>query len=554
MNAATRRTVADLRAKQKKDSVDMALIWNWNTPFILSRHNPTVLYMGANRLMKSVKRGDEMFAISPDLTYGDTVKLRISTTTTGGITTDATRAETFGTIVSLDESPIQPGHLIVGTDDGRLWKTTNDGGAWTELTANVRGVPAGSYVSRVEPSHHDINTFYVTYDNHRRGDLTPYVFATRDGGATFQSIAGGLPRGGVNFAHVIREDPKNPDLLFVGTDIGVYASSDRGTTWQPFMTGFPNVPVHDLKIHPRDAELIAGTHGRAIWIVDIAPLQQMTSTVASAPAHLFAPRTGIQWGEPPVGGESTGNMLFRAQSPQYGADIWYKLSKAGGPTRIVIQDAAGDTVQSITGQGGAGLNKVTWGFQGRPEPRPALKGAALRDSILAARRTETALDSIEKAGTVPKATVDMIRRNLAAGTQGMQAMARAFGFAGGGGGFGGGQQSGWVERPAEQALTPPRPAGGRPGGAGAAAAGGMDQSDLFAIMRAIGVTGGGGRGGFGGGGSLAEPGTYLVSMTVDGQTYRQTLRVERASGGSEAGFPFEVDEMFKWYERWLRQK
>lgn len=335
ITATQRRLVADLRGKQKKDSIDMALRWNWNTPFLISAHNNQTLYMGANRVMKSVKRGDGMYPISADLSYADTTKLRISTETTGGITIDATGAETFGTIVSLNESAILPGYLYAGTDDGRLWMTTNDGGAWAELTARVAGVPAGTYVSRIEPSHFDINTFYVTYDNHRRGDFTPYVFATNDAGRTFRSIAGGLPRGGADFAHVIREDTRNADLLFVGTDVGAYASGDRGVTWQKFMTGLPNVPVHDLKVHPRDAELIAATHGRSIWIVDIAPMQQMTKTVAAMPAYLFAPRTATQWGEAPINGHSTGNHLFEAPSPQYGADVWYRLTTAGrGQTQI----------------------------------------------------------------------------------------------------------------------------------------------------------------------------------------------------------------------------
>jgi photosystem II stability/assembly factor-like uncharacterized protein len=559
MKAATpavRRAVAELRAKQKKDSTDMELRWNWNTPFFLSPHNQSVVYMGANRVMKSVKRGDEMYPISEDLTYADTMKIRVSTKTTGGITTDATGAETFGTIVSLNESPITPGVLYAGTDDGRLWMTANDGGKWEELTARVQGVPAGTYVSRIEPSSFDVNTFYVTYDNHRRGDFTPYVFTTTDGGMTFRSIAAGLPRGGPNFVHVIREDPKNRDLLFVGTDIGAYVSSDRGVTWQPFMTGLPNVPVHDLKIHPRDAELVAATHGRAFWIVDIAPLQQMTRTVAAMPAYLFEPRTAFQWGEPPASSESTGNQVFEAPSPQYGADIWYRLTKAGGPARVVIQDVTGDTLQTLTGQGSAGLHKVTWGYQGRPAPAVALTGAALRDSILQARHVAVALDSIEKAGTVPKAALDMIRRNLEGGAQGMQQMARAFGFGGGGGGRGGPAQPGrWVERPAEQAVS----AGGRggPGGAGGQAAGegaaaGLDQSDLFTVMRALGVTGGGGGRGFGGGGSVVSTGDYLVSMTVDGNTTRQKLRVERLSGGDSSGFPFEVEEMLQAYEEWAR--
>ena len=568
---AMRRMIADLRAKQKRDSTDLQLRWNWNTPFHLSPHNQSIFYTAANRVMKSMNRGDNMFPISPDLTYGDTTKIRISTQTTGGITTDATGAETFATIVSLNESPITPGYLYAGTDDGRLWMTANDGGSWEELTSKVVGVPAGTYVSRIEPSQFDINTFYVSYDNHRRGDFTPYLFATNDGGRTFRSIAGGLPRGGPDFVHVVREDPKNQDLLFAGTDVGAYVSADRGATWQKFMTGLPNVPVHDLKIHPRDAELIAATHGRGFWTVDIAPLEQLTRSVAAMPAYLFAPRTAFQWGEAPVEGGSTGHGIFEAPSPQYGADIWYRLGKSGGAARIVVQDAKGDTLQTLTGSGQAGTHRVSWNFNGRPPATVALTGAALRDSILQARRVEVALDSIEKEGSVPKATLDMIRRNLSGGAQGMQAMARAFGFGGGGGGGGFGGAGGgaprWVERPGEQAVA----AGGGRGGAGGGARGagapgapgapgaggpaaGFDQAQLFEIMRAIGITGGGGGGGrgFGGGASTVDTGDYLLSMTIDGQTYRQTLRVERRSGGDASAFPFEVEQLWNAYEKWLR--
>ena len=568
---AQTRLIAELRAKQKADSAALQLRWNWNTPFFISAHNPSTLYFGANRVLKSTKRGDEMYPISPELSYADTMKIRVSTVTTGGITVDATGAETFGTVVSLNESTLKPGVLYAGTDDGRLWKTENDGGAWTELTANVKGVPAGTYVSRIEPSHFDINTFYVSYDNHRRGDFTAYLFVTNDGGRTFRSLAVGLPAGGPglpNFVHVVREDLRNPNLLFVGTDVGAYVSGDRGQTWQKFMTGLPNVPVHDLQIHPREAELIAATHGRAFWIVDILPLQQMTATVAAAPAHLFAPRTAFQWGERAYNGESTGNQLFNGQSSSYGADIWYRLTKPGGPTRLVITDAKGDTLQTLTGPGGAGLHRVSWNFNGRPAPRAALKGAALRDSILQARRMAAAFDSIEKAGTVPKPALDMIRRNMAQGAQGMQAMARAFGFGGGGGGgggfggFGAGPQR-WNERPGEQAQAPGggggrggAGGGGAPGQGGAGAAMGLDQDQLFAIMRALGVTGGGGGGGggFGGGVPIAGTGDYLVTLTVDGQVMKQVLRVEQRAGGDSSGFPFELEQMLEAYEEWLRDQ
>ncbi len=294
-----RARVEALRARIAADSAAFDLRYNWNTPFLLSAHDPDVFYAGSNRVLKSTRRGDDLEPISPDLTDADPEKIRISTTTTGGITRDATGAETFHTIVSLAESPLRRGTIFAGTDDGRLWVTRDDGGAWEELTANVPGVPAGTYVSRIEPSSHDPGTVYVTYDNHRRDDFTPYVLSSSDGGQSFRSLAEGLPRGGPDFVHVIREDPVNPDLLFVGTDLGVYASLDRGATWTRFMTELPTVPVHDLKIHPRDRELIAGTHGRSIWIVDIAPLQQMPRFTRAEPV-LFEPKPGLQYGDPPV--------------------------------------------------------------------------------------------------------------------------------------------------------------------------------------------------------------------------------------------------------------
>ncbi|WKW10932.1 hypothetical protein Strain138_000165 [Pseudogemmatithrix spongiicola] len=560
-SAALQRTIAGLRAQQRTDSIADSPRWNWNTPFFLSPHNPSIVYMGASRVYKSLQRGDNMFPISADLSYADTMKIRVSTRTTGGITIDATGAETFGTIVSLNESPLVAGKLYAGTDDGRLWMTENDGGTWTELTSRVPGVPAGTYVSRIEPSQFDAGRVYVTYDNHRRGDFTPYVFVSDDNGRTFRSIANNLPKGGPDFVHVIREDVKNQHLLFVGTDVGAYVSGDRGATWQKFMTGLPNVPVHDLRIHPRDAELIAGTHGRSIWIVDIAPLQQMGGALSQT-AHLYAPRPAFQYGERRMEGHSTGNMLFQAPSPQYGADIWYRVGKNVGPVRIAILDVNGDTLQTLTGQGQAGVHKVTWGFNGRPAPRPALRGAALRDSVLQARRVAFVLDSVEAEGKIPAPAIAQLRRALSQGATGMQAIARQFGFGGGGGG-GGAQPGVWQDRPAEQSPPAARPqggAGGRPGGApgagapgaGAQGMGGITQEDLFAIIRAAGIMGGGG-GGFGGGGApTAEPGDYRVAMTIEGQTYTQTLRVERMAGGGSSGFPFEVEEMEKAYTRWLR--
>ncbi|MYJ69895.1 MAG: hypothetical protein F4087_15505, partial [Gemmatimonadetes bacterium] len=271
--------IAAFREQASADSANSIMRWNWNTPFFQSVHDRTHFYAAGNRVLKSTNLGDDLRIISPDLSYADPEKIDISTRTTGGITRDVTGAETHATITVLAESPLVQGRLYAGTDDGRVWTSPDDGGEWIELTGNISGVPEGTYVSRVEASRHDPARVYVSFDGHRTNDFTPYVYVSDDGGDTFRSIAAGLPTGSLDFVHVVREDPRNENLLFVGTDLAVYASLDRGASWRRFMESMPTVPVHDLRIHPRDRELIAGTHGRSIWIVDIAPLQDLTTQV-----------------------------------------------------------------------------------------------------------------------------------------------------------------------------------------------------------------------------------------------------------------------------------
>ncbi len=572
-SAEQKRRMATIRTRQRADSVAYALRWNWNTPYIISKHNPATLYFGANRVLKSVKHGDEMFLISPELSYADSAKLHVALRTTGGITPDVTGAETFGTVVSLNESPIRPGLLFAGTDDGRVWLTRNDGANWEELTSRFPGLAAGSYVSRIEPSHFDTATFYVTFDDHRRNNFTPYVYATENYGKSFASIANNLPTGQPDFAHVIREDPKNRDLLFLGTDVGVYMSLDRGQSWRKFMTGLPTTPVHDLIIHPRDGELIAGTHGRSIWIADITPLQQMTPEGRMAKAALFAPRTAFQWGESTINGGNSGQGVFQGPSPAYGASLWYRLGETnGGPVRIVVQDALGDTLRSLTGPGQAGVHNVVWDMRGqRPAPRIALSPAQLRDSTATAVRVTRALDSLEKAGAVPAPMLAMIRTTMRTGEQPpqMQAMLGALGGGGGGSGRGAGA-GGFEDRPGESRATPSCPTGGAAGGRGGRGGGGAGGGEsggevaggaagfqaAFGPLRealgddiaAIGLFpggGGGGRGGRGGGGpqlTLVGTGDYRVTIIVGGTSYSKVLRVERVSGGEGGGGFFGQDD------------
>ena len=334
ISKAQQLVIDGLRKQQKADSVALSLRFNWNSPFFISPHNPAVIYFGGNRVLKSSKRGEDFQLISPDLSKQLTAKLDTSLRLTGGITLDATGAETYGTVVALEESPAKQGLLYAGTDDGNVWKSSNDGATWENIGKNIAGLPnmGEVYVTRIEASKFDTNVVYVAYDNHRWGDFKPYLFVSKDGGKTFSSLVNNLPTGGPgDFLHVVREDPTNRDVLYVGSSLSVYASVDRGATWTKFAANLPSVPVYDLQIHPRDRELIAATHGRGIWIVDVAPLQQFNKTIAAKPAHLFEPKTAFQWGEEPLRGASgNGNAMnfFATQNPAYGASITYRVTQS----------------------------------------------------------------------------------------------------------------------------------------------------------------------------------------------------------------------------------
>src|SRR5690242_4749472 len=367
-----------LRAQQKKDSADLQIRYNWESPYFLSPHNPQVFYLGGSRVLKSLKRGEDLFPISPDLSVKkdpaqEKARLaRLDTVEhyTGGVTLDLTGAEAYGTVVALQESPLKPGLLLAGTDDGNTWITHNDGATWEDLTPKFTalGVPWDAYVVRVEPSHFDTLTFYVAFENHRWNDFKPYVFATHDGGRTFKSIANNLPSSSpADYLHVIREDPHNRDLLFVGSSRSAYVSIDRGQTWNKFATNLPTVPVFDLQIHPRDHEIIAATHGRSLWIADIAALEQMTPKVVAQGTYLFKPKTAYQWGEGPkpnLPDNGWAQAVMTYANPPYGANITYRLSSAAAAgVRLIVSNAAGDTIANLNGPGTVGTHNVTWDFQ-----------------------------------------------------------------------------------------------------------------------------------------------------------------------------------------------
>lgn len=252
------------RARPRHDMGEEPLRYNWQTPILLSTHNSDILYFGANKLFRSMDQGETWTALSDDLTRS---KNR------GNVP--------FGTITTIDESKFHFGLLWAGTDDGQIW-LTEDGGASWEMRDDK--LPRDRWVSRVEASEHERNVAHLSLNGYRDDDMTAYVYRTEDLGKTWKDISDGLPEEPVN---VIREDPENPDILYVGTDRGAYISLDQGGTWSALQGGLPNVPVHDMVIHPRDKELVAGTHGRSVWVVDVAPIQELDDEIRAAGIHLY---------------------------------------------------------------------------------------------------------------------------------------------------------------------------------------------------------------------------------------------------------------------------
>ncbi len=246
-------------------------------------------------------------------------------------------AEYHATIITIAESSVQPGNIWIGTDDGNIQVTQDAGGSWARVgTAGMPGLPqADLWVSRVEASHHTRGVAYATVDGHRMAKYTPWIFKTTDYGKTWTSIRGNLPDG--HPLYTVKEDLKNPNLLFTGSEFAVFYSLNGGQSWTKLNNNMPTVAVHDVIIHPRDGDLIAATHGRGIWVMDdISPLQQMTSTVQQAEAHLFQNRPAIQWWsiQPQHNG---GALAFQGQNPTRNAVINYYLSdRVSGDVRFEI--------------------------------------------------------------------------------------------------------------------------------------------------------------------------------------------------------------------------
>jgi photosystem II stability/assembly factor-like uncharacterized protein len=362
----------EMRDIQPKARAGEKLRFNWNTPLHLSPGEKGTLYMGAQFLFRTRDQGQTWDRISPDLTTNDPQKQRQEET--GGVTVDNSAAEMHTTIYSISESPRSAGTIWVGTDDGNVQLTRDGGRTWTNLTGNLRGVPQASWVSWVEASRHDAATAYATFDRHTLGDHDPWVYVTRDYGKSWQPLVTPQDARGVRgYAHVIREDAQAPNLLFLGTEFGLWISIDGGQSWASFKGDkFPAVAVRDLVIQPRDNDLVIGTHGRGIWIIDdITPLRSLSTGLLAQEAAFVSARPVQQRLSGP-GGWPNGAGVFVGENPPGGAVLTYyqRTRHLFGPLKLEILDASGRVVDELPASKRRGLNRVEWSMREKPPHVP----------------------------------------------------------------------------------------------------------------------------------------------------------------------------------------
>ncbi len=353
--------------------------FQWNSPIVISRYDAKTIYYGGNHLFKSKNRGDSWERLGNDLTSGiERDKLEIF----GKVPDKETLSrhdgvQQFPCITTISESPRKQGLIWVGTDDGNVQLTRDDGKTWTNVVSRIPGVKKGAYVSRVVASAHNDGTAYVAFDNHRSDDFAIYIYRTTNFGESWSRVTEGIPAE-AGTVHVVREHPRAQNLLFAGTEFGLYVSFNAGQKWERLKNNLPTVPVDDIAIHPRENDLILGTHGRSIWILDdIAPLEQMSDAVQSADVQLFDPRPATEWSLFSHK-QFTGSREFIAPNAPLGAILnFYLSSKPAAPVRITVKNKNGEQVREITiDKAEAGVNRAVWDLRHDPAVQPARRPGA----------------------------------------------------------------------------------------------------------------------------------------------------------------------------------
>jgi photosystem II stability/assembly factor-like uncharacterized protein len=369
--ARVNRHTHQLRNIQPTPNYNEKLRWNWNTPIALSPNEKGTIYIGAQFLFRSRDHGQSWDRISPDLTTNDPQKQKQEES--GGVTVDNSSAEMHTTIYSISESPKAAGEIWVGTDDGNIQVTRDGGKNWTNVTKNI-GVPAASWVSWVQASNFDAGTAFAAFDRHTFGDMAPYIYKTTDYGKTWTALVSPKDSKGLRgYAHVIKEDTQKSNLLFAGTEFGLWVSNDGGAHWAQFKGDeFPAVAVRDLAVQDRDASLVLATHGRGIWVIDdITPLRALDAKTMDA-AATFLPTKSIQQRIRAFGGWANGDAVYSGPNPKGGADIAYyqKARHLYGKLKIDVLDKDGKVIDTLPASVRRGINHVYWTMRAKPPRVP----------------------------------------------------------------------------------------------------------------------------------------------------------------------------------------
>src|SRR5881398_877435 len=408
------RRTHEARSIKPRPNYNEKLRFNWNTPIALSPNEKGTIYIGAQFLFRSRDHGQTWERISPDLTTNDPEKQKQEQS--GGVTVDNSSAEMHTTIYSISESPKDKSLIWVGTDDGNLQLTRNGGRTWTNVVGNVPGLPKNSWVNWVQSSNFDPGTAYAAFDRHTFGDMAPYVFRTADYGKTWTPLITPQELKGVRgYAHVIKQDLVKPDLLFLGTEFGLWVSIDGGKSWAQFKGNhFPAVAVRDLAVQPRDNDLALATHGRGIWIIDdITPLRALTPDLLKQDVAFVSARP-VQQRIEGSGGWAKGDAVFVGDNPPDAAVINYYQRERHlfGKMKLEVVDASGRVIDELPASKRPGLNRVTWTMRAKPPRVPpaaqiaagGIRGPRLVPGVYTVRLT--------KAGKVSetKLTVGLYRR------------------------------------------------------------------------------------------------------------------------------------------------
>jgi photosystem II stability/assembly factor-like uncharacterized protein len=342
----------------------------WDSPFHISPHDNNTIYVGSQHVHRTTNGGQSWEVISPDLTLNDRSRMGSS----GGLTPDNIGVEYAGVVYGIAESPVEKGLIWVGTNDGLVQVTRDNGKTWTNVTKNIPNLPPWGSVRSIAPSRYDAGTAYLTVDFHQVNNRDPFIYRTTDYGRTWKSITNGIPKSMLSYAKVIHEDPKRRGMLYVGTENAIYVSFNDGELWQPLQMNLPHAPVSGIVVQEHFDDLVISTYGRGFWILDdIGPLRQLTNDVLAKDAHLFTLRSAYRF-RPITAPSTTYDDPTIGRNPEYGASINYYLeAPAASAPRVDILDGSGAVVRTLTGTNSAGINRIHWDLRYTPSTQVRLQ-------------------------------------------------------------------------------------------------------------------------------------------------------------------------------------